>query len=122
MKKKLAWIIALVALIVICLGWVFFRPAREMILTGIVTTDEVIVSSDVQGPLERLLVNQGDPVRTNQLLGLIQPQEWKADAAFYGDSQKQSAAQVVEAQADLRLDRKSVVVGKSVDMGGRRMI
>ncbi|HEV2391913.1 MAG TPA: efflux RND transporter periplasmic adaptor subunit [Verrucomicrobiae bacterium] len=103
MKKKLAWIIALVALIAICLGWVFFRPAREMILTGIVTTDEVIVSSDVQGPLERLLVNQGDPVRTNQLLGLIQPQEWKADAAFYGDSQKQSAAQVVQAQADLRL-------------------
>jgi HlyD family secretion protein len=78
------------------------RPARELVVTGIVTTDEVIVSSEIQGRLQQLLVQQGDVVKSNQLLGLIQPQEWKANMAFYANSERQSAAQVEQAQADLK--------------------
>ena len=36
--------------------WFTSRPLRSIVLTGIVTTDEVNVSSQVQGQLSRLLV------------------------------------------------------------------
>src|SRR5205807_2456620 len=78
------------------------RGSGEIVLTGIVTTDEVIVSSELQGRLQELLVNQGDIVKSNQLLALIQPQEWKADVAFYSSSEQQSVAQVAQTEADLK--------------------
>jgi len=56
----------------------------------------------VQGRLQELLAKEGDAVKQGQLLGVIQPQEWKADMAFYADSEQQSAAQVAEATANLR--------------------
>jgi HlyD family secretion protein len=96
--------IALVAVAVLA-GWLYYaltnRP-RELVLTGIVTADDVIVSAEVQGRLQELLVAEGDPVTRGQLLARIQPQEWKADVAFYADSERQSAAQVAEAEAALR--------------------
>ncbi|MGH7967635.1 MAG: HlyD family secretion protein, partial [Limisphaerales bacterium] len=67
-----------------------------------VTTDEVIVSSEIQGRLQKLLVEQGDSVTNHQLLAVIQPKEWEADVAFYTHSEQQSAAQVAQAEADLK--------------------
>ncbi len=104
MKRRLRWLIPLAALAVvaavIATAW---RP-RRLVLTGIVTTDEVIVSSEIQGRLQKLLVRQGDPVVPDQLLGVIRPEEWKADLAFFENSARQSAAQVTEAEADLRYE------------------
>lgn len=78
------------------------RRAPDIVLTGIVTTDHVIVGAEVQGRLQQLLVKEGDWVERGQLLGRIEPEEWKADMAFYADSERQSAAQVSQAEADLR--------------------
>ena len=93
------------AVAVVMAGGLYFgwsRAAPKLVLTGIVTTDDVVVSSEVQGRLQELAVKEGDVVQRAQLLGLIQPQEWKADVAFYASSEEQSAAQVAEAQAALR--------------------
>ena len=79
-----------------------FRSAREMVLTGIVTTDEVIVSSELGGRLQELRVKEGQVVKRGALLALIQPQEWKADMAYFANSERQSAAQVTQAEADLK--------------------
>ncbi len=102
MKRHLPF--ALIALIVLAGGLSYLALGRkqDIILTGIVTTDEVIVGSEVQGRLQQLLVQQGDQVTRNQLLALIQPEEWKANMAFYADSEQQSAAQVAQAEADLQ--------------------
>lgn len=78
------------------------RRPDEIVLTGVVTTDDVIVSSEIQGRLQELGAREGDVVRRGQLLGRIRPQEWKADVDFYTDSERQSAAQVEEAEANLR--------------------
>jgi len=51
-------------------------------LTGIVTTDAVIVSPEIQGRLQQLLVREGDAVTNGQLLAVIQPQEQQANMAF----------------------------------------
>ena len=102
MTRRVALVIAALLVLGGAAAYVWTRGGRELVLTGIVTTDEVIVSSEVQGRLEELRAKEGDAVKQGQLLGVIQPQEWKADVAFYSDSEQQSAAQVEQATADLR--------------------
>ena len=78
------------------------RPAPgAIILTGIVTTDEVIVSSEIQGRLQQLSVKEGDIVTNGELLAQIKPEQWQADIAFYASSKQQSSADLAQAQADL---------------------
>ncbi|MEO8604713.1 MAG: efflux RND transporter periplasmic adaptor subunit [bacterium] len=104
MKRRLP---LLIAAAVLCAGGLYYAltsRVQELVLTGIVTTDDVIVSPEVQGRLEELLVKEGDAVKQGQLLARLQPQEWKADVAYYADSEQQGAAQVVQAEAALRYE------------------
>jgi len=48
-----------------------------------------------------LMVKEGDTVTKGELLGQIDPKEMQADLDYYISSEKQFAAAVVEAQADL---------------------
>ena len=81
--------------------------SREIAITGVVTTDDVIVSSEIAGRLQALKVDQGDAVRRGQLLAVIQPEEWRADLDYYENGERQAAAQVGEAEADLRYQEQS---------------
>jgi RND family efflux transporter MFP subunit len=102
MKKPKAFILVLI--IAAIAGGVFYAtrpPSGQIVLTGIVTTDEVTVSPQVRGLLQQLLVKQGDNVKSGQLLAVIQPEEQLADVAYYEGNHQQSAAQVAQAQADL---------------------
>lgn len=78
------------------------RPAEPLILTGIVTEDGVVVSSQIQGQIQQLLVNEGDHVKAGQLLATIAPQEFKADQAYFTHSEEGYTAQVQQAEAALR--------------------
>jgi HlyD family secretion protein len=99
-RKNIVLILILVAVAIVL--WRLFAPsAREILLTGMVTTDEVIVSSEVQGRLEQVLVRVGDEVTNGQLLAIIQPQQWAAEMEFYTNNARQSSSQVLEAAADL---------------------
>ena len=94
----------LVLILAMVAGGIYYAAARQsgqIILTGIVTTDEVIVSPQIQGRLEQLFVQEGDTVTKDELLGLIEPKVQRADVAFYESSEQQYAAQIGEAQADL---------------------
>jgi len=103
MKRRLPIFIALAVLIAVILYIVLRRPGG-IVMTGIVTTDEVIVSSEIQGRLQRLFVREGDSVTNGQLLGLIQPEMQQADMAFYASSEQQATAQVAQAGADLKFE------------------
>src|ERR1035438_8379776 len=104
MKKR--WL--LILLVVLALGtaaglyYAIRSSWHVLLLTGMVTTDEVTVSSEIQGRLQQLLVNQGDTAQRGQWLARIQPQEWKAEASFYANTELQSASQVTQAEADLK--------------------
>jgi HlyD family secretion protein len=106
MKGKGLIIMVVLAAAVGALLYALTRPGHEIVLTGIVTTDEVIVSPEIQGRLQRLLVREGDSVTNGQLLAVIQPQEWKADLAFYTSGVEQSTAQVTQAEADLKYQQE----------------
>src|ERR1700689_4911008 len=97
MKRKIPILIFILAVVA---GGIYYATARqssETVLTGIVTTDEVIVSPEIQGRLQQLLVQQGDTVTNGQLVAVIQPQEWNAQMQYYTNSARQSSAQVAQA-------------------------
>ncbi|MGA3172077.1 MAG: efflux RND transporter periplasmic adaptor subunit [Chthoniobacteraceae bacterium] len=99
---KRARILIVLALLLIAGGVYYFtavRP-RDIVLTGIVTTDEVIVSSRIQGLLEQLNVKEGDLVTKNELLAQIDPQEWEADLDYYKSAEQVAVAQLAQASAD----------------------
>lgn len=76
--------------------------AHSLLLTGIVTTDEVVVSSEIGGRMTRLLVKEGDLVKSGQLVALIDPRELEATQEFYARSEKGAGAQVKGGEAGLR--------------------
>lgn len=78
------------------------RPPQTLTLTGIVTEDGVVVSSQIAGRLSQLLVKEGDLVKRGQLLALIEPQELKADQDYYLHNEEGFTAQVKEAEAALK--------------------
>jgi HlyD family secretion protein len=101
MKRRLIAIVIILA--VAAMGvyyWMTHRP-QSLVLTGIVTTDDVQVSSQVMGRLQKLLVQQGDTVKEGQLLAVIHQQELLADKVFYEKSEKESAANVTQAKDNL---------------------
>jgi multidrug resistance efflux pump len=102
MRRKLAILFLVLAAISGGLYYARMHRARTLALTGLVSTDGVIVSSEIAGRLQELLVKEGDAVKAGQLIGRIQAREWKAEMAFFANTEQQSAAQVTQAQADLR--------------------
>src|SRR5262249_52972460 len=75
---------------------------KEIILTGIVTTDDVIANAQISGRIGKLLVKQGDEVKKGQLLAEVEPGQWQADMAYFENSQKQAATQVEQAKTELK--------------------
>jgi len=101
MKGKKFAILILVLVIGAALYFFFSQPPREVVLTGVVTTDEVIVSPEIEGRIEQLFVGEGDNVTNGQLIARIEPELWHADAAFYASSEEASTYDLAQAQADL---------------------
>jgi HlyD family secretion protein len=100
MKRRLLFIL-IAAAVAAGIYFAIVSHRREIVLTGIVTTDEIVISSEIQGRLQHLFVQQGDAVTNGQLIAVIQPQERTAELGFYTHSAQQSSAQVTEAEADL---------------------
>jgi HlyD family secretion protein len=106
MKRKIIVIVIIVAVAVAVVFWWLGRRPHAVTLTGIVATDDVQVSSQVQGRVQKLLVRQGDTVKKGQLLAEILPEELRADKEYYEKSARESAAQVEQARADLKLQEE----------------
>jgi multidrug resistance efflux pump len=106
MTAKRALIVAVVVAAVGVGGYlVATRGPSVLVLTGIVTTHDVVVSPLVSGRVERMLVAEGDTVTPGELLAVITPDELKADTSFYAHSAQGLSSQVVEAEAALRYQR-----------------
>ncbi|HZL14351.1 MAG TPA: efflux RND transporter periplasmic adaptor subunit [Verrucomicrobiae bacterium] len=100
-KNKVLLFILILAAVAGGIYYAQTRPAAQIILTGIVTTDEVIVSSEIQGRLQNVFVREGDSVTNGELLAVIQSKMQQADLAYYASSEQQAVAQVTQAKADL---------------------
>jgi HlyD family secretion protein len=80
-----------------------------LVLTGIVTTNDVIVSPQIAGQIGQLLVAEGDAVRKDQLVAVIVPDELKADTAYFAQNVQGLSSQIRESEAALRLQERQAV-------------
>jgi HlyD family secretion protein len=92
------------------LGWAAYRyinrPPTSLTLTGIVTTNDVIVSSQIAGQIERLIVKEGDQVQKGRQIAVLKPDELKAETAYYAQNQEGLSSQVRESEAALRFQQR----------------
>ena len=102
MKRKIIVTVTVLVLAAVAILYSLYWQRSEIVLTGIVTTDSVNVSSEIQGRLKELTVKEGDTVTNGELVARIQPQEWKANLDFYSSSEARSTAQVAQAKAELK--------------------
>jgi multidrug resistance efflux pump len=77
-------------------------PPTSLVLTGIVTTNDVIVSPQIAGQIAQLLVKESDQVKKDQRIAVIAPDELKADTAYYAQNVQGLSSQVRESEATLR--------------------
>jgi len=105
MRKLLLPIVAviLVAGIVAYAKW---SQPTALELTGIVTTNDVIVSPQISGQISQLLVNDGDQVKRDQLLAVITPDELRTDIDYYAHTAEGLTSQVRESEAALRFQQQ----------------
>ncbi len=100
----------LLLLIIVALGggtyyYVSARP-RALVLTGIVTTNDVVVSPQIGGEIERLAVAEGDAVKKGQVVAVIAPDELRADMSYYAHNAEGMSSQVSQAAAALRFEER----------------
>jgi HlyD family secretion protein len=96
-------VILLVAGVVVYVKW---SQPTALVLTGIVTTNDVIVSPQIPGQISRLLVNDGDPVKRGQLLAVITPDELMTDIDYYTHTAEGLSSQVRESEAAVRYQQQ----------------
>ncbi len=91
-------------------GIYWYRSSRPvpLVLTGIVTTNDVIVSPQITGRIAQLLVKEGDMVKANQLVAVLEPGELQQEQAFYTASAEGASSQVQESAAALRYQEQQV--------------
>lgn len=84
------------------------RAPERLTLTGIVTSNDVVVSPQISGRIGRLLVREGDLVKPGQLAALLVPDELRQESAFYAHSAEGAMSQVKESAAALRLQERQI--------------
>ncbi|MFZ1158527.1 MAG: efflux RND transporter periplasmic adaptor subunit [Candidatus Sulfotelmatobacter sp.] len=55
--------------------------SKDLVLIGTVDSNQVIVSAQVEGRIQRLLVDEGTPVKAGDLIAVLDPSELKAEEA-----------------------------------------
>jgi HlyD family secretion protein len=106
MTRKL--LLPLVVLILAAGGVTYVKLSRPtaLVLTGIVTTNDVIVSPQLAGQVGQLLVNEGDAVKKDQLVAVLVPDELRADTAYFAQNVEGMSSQVRESEAALRFQER----------------
>ena len=87
----------------------FSLPPSSLVLTGIVTTNDVAVAPQIGGRLVSLTVKEGDSVTKGQQVAEIDPGELQAERAYYEHSAEGIASQVREGEAALRLQELQLI-------------
>ena len=86
--------------------WYTSRPPTSLTLTGIVTTNHIVVSPQITGRITELKAQEGDVVKAGQLLAVLSPDELREERAFYSFSAEGAGSQVLESEAALRLQER----------------
>jgi multidrug resistance efflux pump len=107
MRSKIGRL-ARVVVVLIAAGAYYYLHAgpTSLVLTGLVTTNDTIVSSQISGRLGRLLVKEGDAVKSGQLLAVIAPDELQAESAYYAQTAEGAGSTVKGNESAVRFEAR----------------
>jgi len=91
-------------------GYYWYLSSRPvpLVLTGIVTTNDVVVSPQIAGRIDQLNVNEGDVVKAGQMIAVLESGELEQEQAFYAAGAEGASSQVAESAAALRYQERQV--------------
>jgi multidrug resistance efflux pump len=100
--------LVLVAAALTAAGAYYYLHARPttLVLTGVVTTNDTIVSAQLSGRIGRLLVKEGDSVARDQLLAVIAPDELRAESAYYAQTAEGAGSTVKGNESAVRFEAR----------------
>jgi len=84
------------------------RQPASLTLTGVVTTNDIIVGPQIGGRIDDLRVQEGDTVTEGQLIAVISPDELRAESAYAVHNVEGIASQIVQSQAALRYEQQQM--------------
>jgi HlyD family secretion protein len=90
------------------LYWYLNRPPEALVLTGVVTTNEVVVGPQIGGRIDELRVQEGDTVTQGQVVAVISPDELRAESAYAVHNVEGIASQIRQSQAALRYEEQQM--------------
>lgn len=83
MNARNRFFVLLGIIFVIAASYYFFSTdhSRDLVLIGTVDANQVIVSAQVEGRIQKLLVDEGTPVKAGDLIAVLDPSELQAQEA-----------------------------------------
>jgi len=80
-RNRFAIVLGVIFLIAATYYYFSTDHSRDLVLIGTVDANQVIVSAQVEGRIQKLLVDEGTPVRVGQLIAELDPSELQAQEA-----------------------------------------
>jgi HlyD family secretion protein len=90
------------------LYWYLNRQPDALVLTGVVTTNEVVVGPQIGGRIDELRVQEGDTVKQGQVVAVISPDELRAESAYAVHNVEGITSQIQQSQAALRYEEQQM--------------
>ena len=84
------------------------RQPESLVLTGVVTTNDLVVGPQIGGRIDDLRVQEGDVVKRGQIIAVISPDELRAESAYAVHNVEGIASQIVQSQAALRCEQQQL--------------
>jgi len=84
------------------------RQPESLVLTGVVTTNDLVVGPQIGGRIDDLRVQEGDVVKRGQIIAVISPDELRAESAYAVHNVEGIASQIVQSQAALRYEQQQL--------------
>src|SRR6187399_2923054 len=84
------------------------RQPDSLTLTGVVTTNDLVVGPQIGGRIDDLRVQEGDVVKRGQIIAVISPDELRAESAYAVHNVEGIASQIVQSQAALRYEQQQL--------------
>ena len=83
MSARNRFFILLGIIFVVAAGYYYFSTdhSRDLVLIGTVDANQVIVSAQVEGRIQKLLVDEGTPVKAGDLIAVLDASELQAQEA-----------------------------------------
>jgi multidrug resistance efflux pump len=106
-RNKFLIVVGVIFVISLTYYFVSTPSNRDLVLIGTVDSNQVIVSPQVQGRLQKLLVDEGTQVRQGDLIAVLDPSELEAEAHAAAATIDSLKYKVAETQSTLEATQGS---------------